>query len=36
MRRLVKLVVLNHRVVSRGKLIGYMNIEGERAGGYWF
>jgi hypothetical protein len=36
MRRLVKLVVLNHRVVSKGKLIGFMDVEGERSGSYWF
>ncbi|GEM_PF-1739059 len=39
MRRLVKavkLVVLNHRVVSKGKLIGFMEIEGQRGDSYWF
>lgn len=36
MRRFVKLVALNHKVVIRGKLSGSLGIDGERAGSYWF
>lgn len=35
-RQLIKLVVLNHRVVSSGKMVGFLTVEGERAGSYWF
>ena len=33
---LLRLMVLNHRVISRGKMTGFLNIEGTRADGYWF
>ncbi len=36
MRRMVGWLWLNHRVVSKGKLVGCMEIHGERAGSYWF
>ena len=36
MRRFVKLVALNHKVVVRGKLSGRLGVEGQRAGSYWF
>jgi hypothetical protein len=36
MRRFVKLVAINHKVVLRGKLTGRMGVEGERAGAFWF
>lgn len=36
MRRFVKLVVLNHRVVTRGKVGGVLAVNGARAGHFWF
>ncbi len=34
--RLVKLVYLNHRVIQRGKLGGFLHLSGQRHDGYWF
>jgi hypothetical protein len=36
MRKIVKLVLFNHRVLTKGKISGRMQIVGERAGAYWF
>jgi hypothetical protein len=36
MRVLLKLLVLNHQVVSRGRMTGYLAIEGKRGDSYWF
>jgi hypothetical protein len=36
MLTLLRLVVLNHRVVTRGKMTGFMAVEGPRVDGYWF
>lgn len=33
---LLQLWVLNHRVIRRGKMTGFMSIEGKRADGFWF
>lgn len=32
----IKLWILNHRVIASGKLTGFMAIEGKRSDGYWF
>lgn len=36
MRRIVKLLVVNHRVIARGKMTGYMELSGQRGDSYWF
>lgn len=36
MRKIVKLVIFNHKVLTRGKLGGRMQIEGARGGAFWF
>lgn len=36
MRKIVKLVMFNHKVLTAGKLGGRMQIDGARAGAYWF
>jgi hypothetical protein len=36
MLSLLQLLALNHRIISRGKMTGFMGIEGKRADGYWF
>lgn len=36
MRKLVKLVFFNHKVLTTGKLGGRLEIEGARGGAYWF
>lgn len=36
MGRFVKMVVLNHRVISRGKMTAFMSVSGQRGDSYWF
>lgn len=36
MRKVVKLVIFNHRVLTKGKIGGRMNLEGQRSGAFWF
>jgi len=36
MRRLLQFCWVQHRVITRGKLIGGMNIEGRRSDSFWF
>ncbi len=32
----LRLLVMNHRVITRGKMSGFMAIEGKREDGFWF
>jgi len=32
----LQLIILNHRVITKGKMTGFMNIEGKRLDGFWF
>jgi len=36
MRQWFSLVLLNHKVVTRGKLTGFMAVDGYRGDDYWF
>lgn len=35
MRQLLRLLLLNHAVVSRGKLVACMSVSECRSGAYW-
>ncbi len=35
MSHLFNLLLLNHSVVSQGKLVGFMAVSDYRAGSYW-
>jgi len=36
MRRFVKLVILNHSVITEGKIGGALQVEGRSTEGCWF
>lgn len=36
MRRVVKLIFINHRVISNGRMVARLRVSGERGGAYWF
>lgn len=36
MHRLIKMVVLNHKVITRGKMTAFMSVSGPRGDSYWF
>lgn len=35
MRKILKLMIFNHKVLTTGKLSGRMQVEGARAGAFW-
>ena len=35
MTQILRWVFINHSVVSRGKLVGFMSVSNARSGDYW-